>query len=155
MSSLHCARWTATRLTQRDTDYADVSAVVPVARPMDQLMRSPPTRWRGRGGRIVRLALPFDDIMEIALALLSLSPAELETLGWSFADRKRLLDHFLASGTTAQRADRDTLGETRFELRLPLRDIRRLRTFVHRGLPKAASNAALLDRLGRVLEAVS
>jgi hypothetical protein len=30
------------------------------------------TSWRERGGRRVRLALPFDDIMEIALALLSL-----------------------------------------------------------------------------------
>lgn len=118
-------------------------------------MRSPSKRWRERGGRTVRLSLPFDDIMEVALALLSLSPAELETLGWSFADRKRLLDHFLASGRAAQRADRDTLGETRFELRLPLRDIRRLRTFVHRELPKAASNAALLDRLGAVLKALS
>lgn len=26
----------------------------------------------------------------------------LETVGWSFADRKRFLDHFLASGRSAQ-----------------------------------------------------
>jgi hypothetical protein len=32
--------------------------------------------------------LPFDDIMEFALALLSLSPTELDALGWTFADRK-------------------------------------------------------------------
>ena len=118
-------------------------------------MRSPSQWWRERGGRTGRLALPFDDIMEIALALLALSPAELETLGWSFADRKRLLDHFLASGTAAQRADRAALGETRLELRLPLRDIRRLQTFVRRDLPKAASNAAVLDRLGASLDAHS
>lgn len=117
-------------------------------------MRSPSQRWRERGGRTVRLALPFDDIMEIALALLALSPAELETLGWSFADRKRLLDHFLASGKAAQRTDRAQLSETRLELRLPLRDVRRLQTFVRRDLPKAATNAAVLDRLGEALDDV-
>lgn len=58
------------------------------------------------------VALPFDDIMEIAIALLALSPAALGALGWSFADRKRLLDHFMASGKAAQRTDRTTLGET-------------------------------------------
>lgn len=112
------------------------------------------TRWRGRGGRRVRLALPFDDIMEIALALLSLSPAELEALGWSFDDRKRLLDHFLASGRQAQRTNPAVLGGTRLDLRLPLRDVRRLRAFVHRELPKAASNAALLERLRKALDAL-
>jgi hypothetical protein len=117
-------------------------------------MRGPSRRWRERSGRPVRLALSFDDIMEIALALLALSPVELEALGWSFADRKRLLNHFLASGKSAQRTDPATLGETRFELRLPLRDVRRLRTFVHRELPKAASNAVVVDRLGAVLDAV-
>jgi hypothetical protein len=96
-------------------------------------MRSASQRWRERGGRTVRIALPFDDIMEIALALLALSPAELEALGWSFADRKRLLDRFLASGKAAQRTDREALGRTRLDLRLPLRDVRRLQTFVHRG----------------------
>jgi hypothetical protein len=118
-------------------------------------MRSPAQRWRERGGRTVRLALAFDDIMEIALALLGLAPAELDALGWTFADRKRLLDHFLASGKAAQRNDPATLSDTRRELRLPLRDVRRLRTFVHRELPKAASNAALLDRLGAILDALS
>ncbi|MDB5709301.1 MAG: hypothetical protein JWL96_1371 [Sphingomonas bacterium] len=118
-------------------------------------MRSPARRWRERGGRTVRLALAFDDIMEIALALLGLAPAELDALGWTFADRKRLLDHFLASGKAAQRNDPATLSDTRLELRLPLRDVRRLRTFVHRELPKAASNAALLDRLGAILDGLS
>jgi integrase len=118
-------------------------------------MRSPSQRWRERGSRRVRLALPFDDIMEIALALLALSPAELEALGWSFADRKRLLDHFLASGKAAQRTDRAMLGETRLELRLPLRDVRRLQMFVRRDLPKAASNAAILNRLGATLDTFS
>ena len=124
------------------------------ARRVGPVMRTPSKRWRERGGRTVRLALSFDDIMEIALALLSLSPAELEALGWSFADRKRLLDHFLASGKMAQRQDPATLGRSLLKLRLPLRDVRRLRTFVHRELPKAASNAAVLDRLGTVLDAV-
>jgi hypothetical protein len=73
-------------------------------------MRGPSRRWRERGGWLVRLALSFDDIMEIALALLALSPVELEALGWSFADRKRLLDHFLASGKSAQGTDPATLG---------------------------------------------
>lgn len=118
-------------------------------------MRGLSQRWRERGGRTVRLALPFDDIMEVALALLVLSPVELETLGWSFADRKRLLDHFLASGKAAQRTDRATLGQTLLELRLPLRDVCRLRTFVRRDLPRAATNAAVLDRLGAALDAVS
>jgi hypothetical protein len=80
-------------------------------RPGYRLMRDPSRRWRERGGRPVRLALSFDDIMEIALALLALSPVELEALGWSFADRKRLLDHFLASGKSAQGTDPATLGE--------------------------------------------
>ncbi|WP_404710405.1 hypothetical protein [Sphingomonas sp. MMS24-J13] len=117
-------------------------------------MRSPSQRWRERGSRRTHIALAFDDIMEIALALLALSPAELGALGWSFADRKRLLDHFLASGKAAQREDPATLGRSLLELTLPLRDIRRLRTFVHRELPKAASNAALLHRLEAVLDAV-
>ncbi len=119
------------------------------------MSRSPLRRWRERGSRIVTIALPFTDIMEVALALLSLAPDELASLGWTFADRKRLLDHFLASGKAAQRADHATLGQARLELRLPLRDVRRLRTFVHRELPKAASNAAQLDRLGAILDAVS
>jgi hypothetical protein len=117
-------------------------------------MRGPSQRWRERGGRIFRLALPFDDIMEVALALVALSPAELETLGWTFADRKRLLDYFLASGKAAQRTNPTKLGETRLELALPQRDVRRLQTFVRRDLPKAASNAAVLDRLGAALNAI-
>jgi hypothetical protein len=36
-------------------------------------MRSLAIRWRKRGGRTVGVALPFDDIMEIALALLALA----------------------------------------------------------------------------------
>lgn len=93
--------------------------------------------------------------MQIALALLVLSPAELETLGWSFAVRKPLLDHFLASGKAAQRTDRATLGETLLELRLPLRDVCRLQTFLRRELPKAVTNAAVPDRLGAALGAMS
>ena len=115
-------------------------------------MKSPTDRWRERGSRVVRLALPFEDIMEIALALLTLTPDEMKGLGWTFADRKRLLDRFLASGKAAQRSDPATLGRARLELRLPLRDVRRLRMFVHRDLPKVASNAAAIDRLSTVLD---
>ena len=120
--------------------------------PARGLIRGAAKRWRERGGRIARLALPFDDVMEIALGLLSLSPAELEALGWSYADRKRLLDRFLMWGKEAKRMDPAALSQMRLELKLPLRDVRRLQAFVHRELPKAASNAAVLDRLGQALE---
>jgi hypothetical protein len=103
----------------------------------------------------VRLLLTFDDIMEFALALLSLSPAELRALGWSFADRKRLLDHFLASGKAAQRARPERLSTMPIELAVPQRDIDQLQRFARRELPKAASNAAMLDRVLTALNAAS
>lgn len=118
------------------------------------MMKGPLRSWRERGGRQVTIALPFDDIMEFALALLSVPPDELEELGWSFADRKRLLDHFLRSGKAAQGVSRDVLGQTLITLRLPRRDIARLQPFARRALPKAVSNAAMLDRVLRVLDAV-
>lgn len=58
-------------------------------------------RWRKRGGRTVSLRLSFADIMEVALALLALSPDELAALGWSLAARKRVLEYFLAAGKQA------------------------------------------------------
>ncbi|MCW3845987.1 hypothetical protein OF829_01955 [Sphingomonas sp. LB-2] len=103
--------------------------------------RGPIRRWRERGGRIARIVLPFDDIMEFALALLSVTPAELETLGWTFADRKRLLDHFLASGKVAQGTPPEQLPALPVELAIPQRDVDRLQRFARRELPKAASNA--------------
>lgn len=109
-------------------------------------------RRRRRGGRTVRLALVFDDIMEFALALLSVLPDGLETLGWTFVDRKRLLDHFLRSGKAAQRVPRDALEQSLITLRLPRRDLTPLQRFARRELPKAASNAAMLDRVLRVLD---
>jgi hypothetical protein len=75
------------------------------------MKRGPLTRWRERGRRTVVIVLPFDDIMEFALALLSVSPVELKSLGWKFADRKRLLDHFLASGKAAQQAPPASLAK--------------------------------------------
>ncbi|KMY85972.1 hypothetical protein BUMB_01851c [Candidatus Paraburkholderia calva] len=66
---------------------------------------SPFRRWVQRGGRLARITLPFGDIMEIALALLGLSPTDLAKLGWTFDDRKRLIDHLLASGKQTQRMD--------------------------------------------------
>lgn len=119
------------------------------------MSRGPIRRWRERGNRTVRLMLPFDDIMEFALALLSVSPAELRTLGWTFADRKRLLDHCLASGRAAQAADPASLGTTPIELSLPQRDVDRLQVFARRELPRAASNAAMLDRVLAALDAAS
>lgn len=95
----------------------------------------------------VRLRLPFDDIMEFAIALLSISPHELEALGWSFADRKRFLDHFLASGRAAQRVKPENLGKMPIEIVLPKDDLTRIQQFAVRELPKAASNAAVIDRL--------
>lgn len=102
----------------------------------------------------VRLRLPFDDIMEFAIALLSISPHELEALGWSFADRKRFLDHFLASGRAAQGVKLEHLGKMLIEIAVPKADLSRLQQFALRELPKAASNAAVIDRvLGALDEA--
>jgi hypothetical protein len=108
-------------------------------------------RLRERAGRTIRLELPFDDVMEFALALLALSPEELDELGWSFADRKRLLNHFLRSGKAAQEVDRAKLGTTPLPLTLPARDLVQLQRFATRQLPFHATNAAMLDRVGRVL----
>ena len=119
------------------------------------MSRGPIRRWRERGGRIARIVLPFDDIMEFALALLAVTPAELETLGWTFADRKRLLDHFLASGKAAQGTRPLDLPKLPIELVLPQRDLDRLQRFACRELPKAATNAAMLDRVGAALDAAS
>ena len=112
-------------------------------------MRGAAAKWRGSQGP-VRTAVRRHH-GNSACAAVPLSPAELEALGWSFAGRKRLLDHFLSSGKQAQRPDPGALGATPLKLKLPLRDVRRLRAFVHRELPKGASNAALLDRLRKTL----
>lgn len=117
-------------------------------------MISPIKSWRKRGGRRIDLVLSFADIMEVALALLSLSPDELASFEWSFEDRKRLLDYLLASGKQAQRVNRANLDQEQLNLRLPVRDIRRLQHFVRRELPKAASNAGVIARLGAALDAV-
>lgn len=119
------------------------------------MSRGPIRRWRERGGRTVHVVLPFDDIMEFALALLSVTPAELKTLGWTFADRKRLLDHFLASGKAAQGTRPEDLPKLPIELALPQRDLDRLQRFARRELPKAATNAAMLDRVAAALDAAS
>jgi len=118
------------------------------------MRRGPLARWQ-RGGRTVRLLLTFDDIMEFALALLSVSPVGLRELGWTFADRKRLLDHFLASGREAQLAAPEQLRTLPIELVVPQRDIDRLLRFARKELPKAITNAAMLDRVLKVLESGS
>lgn len=119
------------------------------------MTRGPIRRWSERGGRTVRIMLPFDDIMEFALALLSISPTELKALGWSFADRKRLLDHFLASGKAAQAAQSANLAKLPIELTLPQRDVDRLQRFARRELPKMASNAGVIDRVLAALDDAS
>jgi hypothetical protein len=93
--------------------------------------------------------------MEFALALLTLSPPELAALGWTFADRKWLLDHFLETGKAAQGVPPERLGATPVELRLPQRDVDRLQQFAHREIPKAASNAGVIDRVLTALHAAS
>lgn len=117
------------------------------------MRRGPLRRWRERGGRIVRVLLPFEDIMDVALALLALQPHELAKLGWSFAARKRLLEHFLVAGKEADAIDPAALDRTILTLRLPLRDVRRLQDFTRRELPKMASRAAVIDRLEAALDA--
>lgn len=117
------------------------------------MRRGPLRRWRERGGRIVRVLLPFEDIMDVALALLSLQPDELARLGWSFAARKRLLEHFLVAGKEADAIAPSALDRTILTLRLPLRDVRRLQDFTRRELPKMASRAAVIDRLEAALDA--
>jgi hypothetical protein len=109
-------------------------------------------RWRDRGGRTVRVRLPFTDIMEVALALLALTPDELTSLGWGFDERKRLLGHFLASEKQADALDRGALDEATITIRLPLRDVRRLQDFARRELPKRASRAAVIDRLETAID---
>ena len=100
----------------------------------------------------VRLRLPFDDIMEFAIALLTISPEELEALGWTFADRKRFLDHFLASGRAAQGVKPEELGKMPIEIVVPKADLTRLQQFAVRELPKAASNAGMIDRVLSALD---
>ncbi|MAX00079.1 MAG: hypothetical protein CMN72_10655 [Sphingomonas sp.] len=117
------------------------------------MRRGPLRRWRARGGRIVRVLLPFEDIMGVALALLSLQPDELARLGWSFAARKRLLEHFLVAGKEADAIAPSALDRTILTLRLPLRDVRRLQDFTRRELPMMASRAAVIDRLEAALDA--
>ena len=109
-------------------------------------------RWRERGARTVRIRMPFADLMEVALALLALTPDELGVLGWRFEDRKRLLEHVLASGREADTLARDVLEQAIIAIRLPLRDVRRLQTFARRELPKHVSRAAVIERLDRAID---
>src|SRR3546814_14069060 len=99
-----------------------------------------------------RVRLPFDDIMEFAIALLSISPQELEALRWTFADRKRLLDHLLASGRAAQGVDPERLGVLPIEISIPRDDLTKMQQFAVRELPKPASNAAVIDSVLTALD---
>jgi hypothetical protein len=101
---------------------------------------------------MVHIMLPFDDIMEFALALLALTPGELEALGRPFADRKRLLDHFLVSGKNVQGRKIEDIARMPIELALPQRDVDRLQHFARRELPKAVSNAGVIDRVLNALD---
>lgn len=124
-------------------------------RHFNTVTRSPIRRWRERGGRNVRLMLAFDDIMEFALALVSLSPAALQALDWTFADRRRLLDHFLRASKAAQGVAPDRIGTTPIELNLPQRDVDRLQLFARRELPRTASKAGVIDRVLAALDQAS
>jgi hypothetical protein len=104
---------------------------------------------------MVRIVLPFDDIMEFALALLGLTPTELDALGWTLADRKRLLDHFLTSGKQAQGKRAEDVSGMQIALMMPQRDVERLQYFARRELPKAASKADVIDRVLRALDHAS
>src|SRR3546814_21140051 len=110
------------------------------------MTRGPLRKWRERGGRRVRIALPFDDIMEFALALLSVSPEELEALGWSFTCRKRLLDHFLRSRKAAPLIAPERTGRVPLQLRLTSRDVGRPQHIASRVLPQATSRSGVTDR---------
>jgi len=59
-------------------------------------------RWRKPMPDNVPLRIPFGDITEFAMALLSISLRELRALGWTFAERKRLLDHMHPCGRQAE-----------------------------------------------------
>lgn len=109
-------------------------------------------RWRKPKPDDVPVRLPFSDIMEFAMALLSISPHELRALGWTFAARKRLLDHMLSFGRAAEGIEPNKLATKQIELRLPKKDLARLQHFAVRELPKAASNAAVIDRVLTALD---
>lgn len=109
-------------------------------------------RWRKPKPDDVPVRLPFSDILEFAMALLSISPHELRALGWTFAHRKRLLDHMLACGRAAEGIEPNKLATKQIELRLPKKDLARLQHFAVRELSKAASNAAVIDRVLTALD---
>mgnify|MGYP003583346535 CR=1 FL=1 len=118
------------------------------------MSRSPLRRWGEGGSPAVAVSLRFVHIMVwVAFALLALSPEELARLDWSFADRKRLLDHLLKSGKQAQSVDREKLDQTLLNVTFRARDVRRLKRFARRELPKTATHAAVIERLSAVLEA--
>ena len=106
-------------------------------------------RWRKPKPDDVPVRLPFSDIMEFAMALLSISPRELRALGWTFAQRKRLLDHMLAFGRDAEGIEPNKLATKQIELRLPKKDLVRLQHFAVRGLPKATSDGGHRPRAHR------
>src|SRR3546814_14847745 len=91
-------------------------------------------------------------MMGFAIALLSSRPQELEALRWTFADRKRLLDHLLASGRAAQGVDPERLGMLPIEISIRRDDLTKMQQFAVRELPKAASKAAVIDRVLTALD---
>jgi hypothetical protein len=109
-------------------------------------------RWRKPKPEDVPVRLPFSDIIEFAIALLSISPRELQALRWTFAQRKWLLDHMLACGRSAEGIEPNKLATKQIELRLPNKVLVRLHHFAVRELPKGASNAAVIDRVLTALD---
>ena len=94
---------------------------------------------------------PPEDLL-LRPAFLQACADELAALGWSFAARKRLLEHFLIAGKEADAIDPTALDRTILTLRLPARDVRRLQDFARRELPKMTSRAAVIDRLEAALD---
>lgn len=76
-------------------------------------------------------------------------------MDWSFASRRKLLEHFLDAGKRADRIEPAALDQTLATLRLPRRDLQKLRRFARRDLPRMATRAAVIDRLENALEGVA
>lgn len=108
-------------------------------------------RWRKPKPDDVPVRLPFCDIMSSRCASVDLAP-ELRALGWTFAQRKWLLDHMLACGRAAEGIEPNKLATKQIELRLPNKGLVRFAAFAVRELPKGASNAAVIDRVLTALD---
>jgi hypothetical protein len=88
--------------------------------------------------------LPFDDIMKLVLALLAVTPAELETLGWPSPSASRCSTISSHRGAR-RRACRSTIWTFPIELALLQRDLTGSSGSRVASCPKSATNAAMFD----------